>query len=507
MKMMILISIVMSTCLNAGEIHNAAAAGDLDKVKVLLEADPTLLEARDGRGNTPLFMACIRYRVDVAYFLIDQGAVVDARNNANQNPLHAANGVFGQDIGLIKRLIAEGADVNAKGDRGDTPLSWAAAQGNLEVAQLLIDLGADPGAYDVAFGSILHNTINQDHPGMAKLLIQNGAKLNQQDPSDRTELHLAAIRGNAELTQLLIKSNVDKDAVDRHNRTALYYAAKHGYRSVTDILIDAGANQGSIVESNYGYAPQLTVPLKDGEAWFWYLGSFAGDGYAVKTKKHLLLFDPPGMDQSPESGLANGHLNPDELAGQKITVFISKPDWERYPLDCFRLAEHIPDVDLVIGFKPESKLKSKDPVPSYRLAKSNESFNLGDIHVQTIPATLDGIAYLVDVDGLKVFYAGYHASNNASQDTSYQKEVNFLKTLGPIDVAILAVGGHHIDSYTYHSYLYMVDHLSPKAVYLMHGTYNYDAYLELAKLLESHPVIVKYPEGTAGGDRFHFLQD
>jgi len=71
--------------LRAGEIHDAAAAGDLAKVKALLEADPTLLESKDDRdrdnlkGNTPLISACwgpgsSTWQATTANFLIDKGA-------------------------------------------------------------------------------------------------------------------------------------------------------------------------------------------------------------------------------------------------------------------------------------------------------------------------------------------------------------------------------------------------------------------------------------------------
>ena len=479
----------------------------MNKVRTLVAANPSVIESRDGRGCTPLYNACIRHQVAVAHFLIDKGADVAARNNGNQTPLHAANGVYGQDVDLIKRLIAKGADVSAQSDRGDSPLSWAAARDNLKVAKLLIDSGANGNAYDTAFGTILHNTINQNHPEMARLLVESGAKLDQKDASGHTELHLAAIQGYADLARLLIKYGAGVRAVDRHNRTALYYAAKHGYRGVADILIAAGADQSTIVETNYGKAPQLAASLQEGEACIWFLGSFAGDGYAVKTENHLLLFDPPGIDESLDAGLANGHLNPAELAGQKITVFITKPQWERYPLDVFELAKRMDGVEITISYRPETKLTSQGPVPPYHLTTLHRRLSVGDVTVHTVSARQGGVSYLVEANGLKVYHAGYHACNEASQEASYRKEIDFLEPFGPIDIALLPVGGHLLKSYTYDSYLYLIDQLSPKAVYLMHGVYEYDEYLKCAKLLRTGHVPVKYPGGTAGGDRFFFSRD
>jgi len=79
---------------------------------------------------------------------------------------------------------------------------------------------------------------------------------------------------------------------------------KHGYRQAADVLIAAGANKSTIVETNYGTAPQLNEKLKEGESYLWYLGGTESPyaGYAVKTKEHLLIFNPTEIDDSQEAG-------------------------------------------------------------------------------------------------------------------------------------------------------------------------------------------------------------
>jgi ankyrin repeat protein len=493
-----------ATYLKAGEIHDAVDAGDLNKVKALLETDPNLLESKDNDGSTPLHIACLQNQVAVANFLIDKGANVNARDNWNHTPLHNANGVFGQDYELIKRLIAKGTDVNAQGNRGETPLEWSAAdRGNVEVTRLLIDNGADINLCAKGAISILHRAIKNNQKETAKLLVERGAKLNLKDPSGRIEIHLAALYNAADLVRSLLEHGVDIEALDGHNRTALYYAAKHGYRKVADALIAAGAKKNAVIECNYDKAPQLSDTLEDGEAYLWYLGGFAGAGYAVKTKDHLLLIDPPGIDRLPEAGLANGHLNPDELSGQKITVLITKPEWERYRLDIFELAKRMAGINIVISYKPEGKLASQGTIPTYHLAELNQSFSVGGITVHTIPAIQGGVSYLVEAGNLKIFYAGYHGCNQDSQTEEYRKQIDFLKPYEPIDIAILPVAGHI--SFNYESYLYMLDQLSPKAVYLMQGNYIPEEYPKCATVLQMHQVPVEYPDDE--GDRFHYQRD
>ena len=52
------------------------------------------------------------------------------------------------NVEAVKQAIADGADVNAKGDIGRTPLHWAANEGHKEIAELLISEGADVNAMD-----------------------------------------------------------------------------------------------------------------------------------------------------------------------------------------------------------------------------------------------------------------------------------------------------------------------------------------------------------------------
>jgi hypothetical protein len=341
---------------------------------------------------------------------------------------------------------------------------------------------------------------------MAKFLVENGAKLNRKDSSGNTELHLAALKGYADLVRLLVKHGAEVNAMNEFHRTALYYAAIEGYRRAADALIAAGADKSAIVETNYGKAPQLTATLKEGEAYLWKIGYL---GYAVKTKGHLILFNLRSIDESLEAGLANGHLNPSELAGQKITALITEPEWRQHGTEDFELAKRMPGVDLVVSHKLTASGANNPDIPSYRLAVPNETFSVSGIQVHTIPALAGGMGYLVEADGVKVFHAGLHVSDdNASNVAKFRKEIDFLKPFGPIDVAILSVHSHSNDiGIAYEPFLYLLDQLSPKAVYLL-GANIPEEYTKCAEVLRARNIPVAYPEGgITMGERFHYLRD
>jgi ankyrin repeat protein len=500
------------------EIQEAVTAGDLEKVRELIEADPSLLESKDDNGYTPLMTACKTLQVEVANYLIDKGANVNAKNRFGITPLFCFSYNKEAPFDLIRRLITKGADVNAKLslNRNWTVLVDFVMKGNIKVVKLLIDHGADLNVRDIEGTPLqmaIHHKRNED---MAVFLVESGAKL-QEFSFGNTDLHLAAIWGFADLARVLIKHDADINAVNDYGHTPLYYAARHGQRKAAEALIAAGAGKNAIVETNYGKAPQLTEQLREGEAYLWHLAPklSPNTGYVVKTSNNLLIFDPAWTGESPEAGLANGFINPNELACQKITVLIGfqTPSPGDRP-DIPWLAKRIPGTNFVLGFKPNVGDEEKGDMPPYRLAVAHESFSMEEIQVHTIPAASrlfgkKGLGYLIEADGVKIFHAGLHFSdNNPSNVAKYRKEIDFLKPFGPIDIAILPIRGRHLESLDYEPYLYLIDQLAPKAIYLIGEELVIEEPRKCLEVLSARDVPVFYPDGgIAIGQRFHYVQD
>jgi ankyrin repeat protein len=536
--------------LQAGEIHDAVSAGDLDQVRTLLEEDSTLLESKGSIDFTPLHTACYTGQVAIANYLLDHGADIQAHDIFQYTPLHRACYFPDPDRDLILRLIDMGSSVNAKGKYGATPLHWAAFRGGPDVATLLIEKGAEinvmekngisplhraaqMGEIEVAKILIAHGAdvnISDKYTGpvranditgtalqiainyspneeMAPLLLDSGAEFNRKDTQGNTELHLAVMKGNGNLARVLCEHGADVEAVNDFSRTPLYYAAKHGYRSAAEVLIAAGAKESSIVEINYGKAPQLTETLEYGEAYLWHLGY----SFAVKTKENLLVFTLTNISkETPEAGLVNGYLNPHELENQKITMFLRHRDRHHMRAEDFRkLAELVPGVNVITSFTPDFDEKENPDIPAYRLAAPNESFTVDGITVHTIPALGGGMGYLVEADGVKIFHAGLHVSDNKVENVEkYRKEIDFLKPFGPVDVAVIAAYGHNNRVGTaYEPYLYLIDRLAPKSIYLFAAN-NQETYPNCVEILEVHDIPIVYPEVKAAkGERFHYLRD
>jgi hypothetical protein len=207
--------------------------------------------------------------------------------------------------------------------------------------------------------------------------------------------------------------------------------------------------------------------------------------------------------------LANGHINPNEIAGQKITMLITYP--ERWPIrsEVIALAKRVPDVNIVLGYIPTAAQAGALDTASYRLAAAHGSFSVSGVKVHAIPAMGGGMGYLVETDGVKVLHAGLHVSGNVPAEVDeFRKEIDFLKPFGPIDLVFLSVYGHNNRVGTaYEPYLYLLDQLSPRAIYLT-GANNPEQYRRCVEVLRARGIPVVYPEGgRAKGARFHYLRE
>jgi len=158
--------------------------------------------------------------------LIVKGVDVNAKDNRGNTPLHKA---AIQHMDIAELLITNGADVNTKNKYGYTPLHEAASARNLDVAKLLIARGANVNARNNAGDTPLNRVVTnwgisaylvlrsyKPAPGsknaMIELLIVNGADINTRNNNGYTPLQLATLGGDSlsETAELLIKYGAKK---------------------------------------------------------------------------------------------------------------------------------------------------------------------------------------------------------------------------------------------------------------------------------------------------------
>ena len=119
-------------------IIKAAKSGDVGTIKALLKSDPSLIDARDTDGSTPLHCATWKGHVDVAEFLVQAGADVNAVNQNEHwgtTPLHAA--AHANQVKIAQLLLDNGANTKAKDIEGRTPMFHTTFHKAKAVAKLL----------------------------------------------------------------------------------------------------------------------------------------------------------------------------------------------------------------------------------------------------------------------------------------------------------------------------------------------------------------------------------
>jgi ankyrin repeat protein len=161
-----------------------------DMVKMLVENGADV-NSRDAIGRTPLMVAAAQPEgVDLCRLLIEHGARIDAADaQGGHTVLHwaAVSSIHRGPLDTVIYLIDRGVDIDATNHTGKTALSYAVLWDDLDLADALLDLGADPntGAWCerpivISGGTLLYTSnpsgmIPPAGSDMVKLLAEYGA--------------------------------------------------------------------------------------------------------------------------------------------------------------------------------------------------------------------------------------------------------------------------------------------------------------------------------------------
>lgn len=131
------------------DVFEAAALGRADRLRELLDDDPSQANAFGTDGFHPLGLACFFGHADAARLLLERGADVNAlsRNDRIQTAaIHAAAAAEGKDEStryeLVKLVLDQGADPNLRQGGGFRAIDAARQNGDERVEQLLRERGA-----------------------------------------------------------------------------------------------------------------------------------------------------------------------------------------------------------------------------------------------------------------------------------------------------------------------------------------------------------------------------
>jgi len=160
--------------------------------------------------------------------------------------LHAA--AASGNVAEIERLLAAGADREARDGNGRTPLHVAVYRKKYDAARLLLAKGANANAFDRQRYDVVTIAAVADDVPMLKLVLEGGASAkNVTSPYDGSALIAAAHLGHVEVVQVLIKAGAPLDHVNNLTWTALMESIVLGdggkrHTETLRALVQAGAN-------------------------------------------------------------------------------------------------------------------------------------------------------------------------------------------------------------------------------------------------------------------------
>lgn len=247
--------------LRAQDLPAAAALGDMHAVDLLLELG-FAVDTRDAQGATALLRAAGAGQRDAVDHLLGAGADATVTSASGITPLAAA--VNARRETVVERLLAHGvaADQRLPGDT--TALMIAAALGYPEIADLLINAGADVKAEDAHGHTALHAAAqycfgSSDSLRARRLLdavIGKGADVNKMDKDGATPLLMllgAHVRpgANADATHLgallpvLLDAGATIEHADHRGVSALHACAMHALLAPARTLLHRGASRNA----------------------------------------------------------------------------------------------------------------------------------------------------------------------------------------------------------------------------------------------------------------------
>ena len=148
------------------------------------------------------------------------------------------------ELGVVRELVREGANVDEPQIDGATALHWAVHSNDYAIAEFLVNAGANVNARNrVGVPPILSAAVN-GNTEMLELLLTAGADANMRvSPTGDTPLMLAARTGIPEAVELLIEHGAEVDASENWGGTTpLMWAVAEDHVKVAKILIENGAN-------------------------------------------------------------------------------------------------------------------------------------------------------------------------------------------------------------------------------------------------------------------------
>jgi len=211
---------------------DAIKAGEFDRVKSMVTADPALVEARSRNGESAILTAVYHGQKEIVNLLVARGAALTIFEAS------AAG-----EVERVERLLSQSEPSDGYSRDGWTPLHLAAFFGHAKIIELLLAHRADVAARsrNSNGNTALHAALAGNHKFAAGLLIGRGADVNASDAAGWRPLHIAAANNNLDAMKALLAEGADVHASNSQGQTPLALAQEKNLREAAALLRRHGA--------------------------------------------------------------------------------------------------------------------------------------------------------------------------------------------------------------------------------------------------------------------------
>ena len=231
----------------------ASRTGSAEAVRLLASHGADLNAREDTRGQTALMWAVAQQHPDVVEALVALGADVHARSAPQPRRIHTRTAGFNPS-GVIDTVLGS-----------NTPILFAARQGNLDAARHLVAGGADVNDTAATGTSALVVAAHSGHTALALFLLEQGADPDAAE-AGYSALHAATLRGDETLAAALLARGAEPNAPvvlgsqgrrnspdyvldhDMVGATAFWLAAHFAEPGILRVLADGGADPQIVME-------------------------------------------------------------------------------------------------------------------------------------------------------------------------------------------------------------------------------------------------------------------
>lgn len=173
--------------------------------------------------NEQLTIALKRSNTQEASDLLQQGADINYKNSRGETPLFFFASSINMDV--VDWLIENNADVNISDNENNTPLLKAILKNDLKMVQKLLDSGADVNIANKRLVTpLMQAVLNENDNGVFDAVLEAGPFLDPVAESQTTPLLAAAARGKIKHVEKLIEAGADIEAADYLGQGLLHSA-------------------------------------------------------------------------------------------------------------------------------------------------------------------------------------------------------------------------------------------------------------------------------------------